>query len=72
MVEGLGTGADGFLIIVGGSADLSPLPSDSECGCNGELSLCKREPTVEAGDGGARDSECLPGAVLERDLGVAS
>ena len=66
MVEDLGTGADDFLIIVGGSAGLSPLPSDSECGCDGELDLCEREPTVEAGDGGARDSECLPGAVLGR------
>ena len=69
MVEDLGTGADGFLIIFGGSADLL---SDSECGCDGELDLCEREPTLETGDGGARDSECLPGAVLGRDLGVAS
>ena len=63
MVEDLGTGANGLLIIFGGSADLL---SDFECGCDGELDLCEREPTVEAGDGGARDSECLPGAVLGR------
>jgi hypothetical protein len=34
----------------------SPLPSDSDCGCDGELDLCETEPTVEAGEGGARDS----------------
>lgn len=44
----------------------SPLPSGSDCGCDGELDLCETEPTVEAGDGGARDSDCFPGPVLER------
>jgi len=60
-----GAGADDVLVKLGESARFSPLPSDSDCGC-GELDLCETEPTVEAGEGGARDSECFPGAVLGR------
>jgi len=72
VVEDLGTGAENFLVKVGESAEFSPLPSDSDCGCDGELDLCETEPTVEAGEGGARDSGCFSGAVLGRlsDVGA--
>ena len=66
MVKDLGTGADNFLVKFGESTGFSPLPSDSDCGCDGELDLCEIEPTVEAGEGGARDSGCFPDAVLGR------
>lgn len=66
--ECLGTGADDFLIKAGGMAGFSPLPSDSDWGCDGELDLCEMESAVEAGEGGARDSGRFPGAVLGRLL----
>lgn len=62
-VEDLGPGVEYFLVK---STGFSPLPSDSDCGCDGELDLCETEPTVDAGEGGARDSDCFPGAVLGR------
>lgn len=64
--ECLGTGADSFLVKPGGITDLSPLLSDSEWGCDGELDLCETESVVEAGEGGAWDSECFPCAVPGR------
>ena len=64
-VEGLGIGVDDFLVKLGESPGLSPLPSDSDCGCDGELDLCEIDPTVEAGEGGARDSDGFPDPVFE-------
>jgi hypothetical protein len=66
VVGDLCTGADACLAKLGENTGFSPLPSDSDCGCDGELDLCETEPTVEAGEGGARDSGCSPGAVLGR------
>ena len=63
-------GIDDFLTKFWESEDLSPLPSVSECGCDGELDLCEIESTVEAGEGGARDSDCFPGAVPGRLSGA--
>lgn len=51
--ECLGTGADGLLVNFGAIKAFSPLLSDSDCGCVGELDLCEAESTVEAGEGGA-------------------
>jgi len=65
-VGDLCAGAECFLVKPGGNADFSALPSDSDCGCDGELDLWETESTVDAGEGGARDSRCFPGAVLGR------
>ena len=42
------------------------MPSDSDCGCDGELDLWETEPIVEAGEGGARPSDRPPGTELGR------
>jgi len=65
-----GPGVEALLVKPCGSAGPSPFVSTSDCGCDGELDLCEREPTVEAGEGGARDSECLPDTVPERLSGA--
>ena len=72
VVGDLGAGSENFLVKLGGSTGFSPLPSDSDCGCDGELDLCETEPTVEAGEGGTRDSDCFPGAVLGRPPGIGT
>ena len=61
-----GPGVDDLLAKFDGRAGPSLLPSTSDCGCDGELDRCEREPTVEVGEGGARESVCFPSAVLER------
>ena len=63
---------DNLLVKLGESAGPSPLPSDSDCGRDGELDLCETEPTVEAGEGGARGSGCFPDAVLGRRSSIGA
>ena len=69
-------GAGDFLVKLRGSTYPSASASTSDCGCDGELDLCETKSIVDAGEGGARESDSFRGALSNsrgfNDVGVLS